>query len=145
MEENKFRVPAKFWTEERNLTWLLVALILDTFIVDPLVSVFTRGLAVSVINSTAFAVVLLLGLLTLTRHEVTQAIFCGDYYSNRLGAIRAFRLRRKLIAAVGHPTVNDSSNCICDRSFDLRLPGRSSEKTPHRRSHCRIPVANTSR
>jgi hypothetical protein len=77
MGKNKLGFPAKFWTEERNLTWLLVALILDTFIIDPLVSVFTRGVAVSAINSIAFAVVLLLGLLTLTQHKVTQIIFAG--------------------------------------------------------------------
>jgi len=77
MEETKFRVPAKFWFEERNLTWLLVALILDLLILDPLMNLLTTGLAVSVINSTAFAILLLLGLLTLTRHRVTQIIFAG--------------------------------------------------------------------
>lgn len=77
MTKDKFRFPAKFWSEERNLTWLLVALILHTFILDPLVSVFTTGLAVSVINITAFATVLLLGLLTLTRYKVIQIIFAG--------------------------------------------------------------------
>ena len=77
MTKNKFRVPAKLWSEERNLTWLLAALIMDIFVLDPLVSVFTRGLAVSVINSIGFAVVLLLGLLTLTRHKITQSIFAG--------------------------------------------------------------------
>ena len=77
MEETKFRVPAKFWSEERNLTWLLVALILDLFILDPLMNQLTTGLAVSVINTTAFAILLLLGLLTLTRHRVTQIIFAG--------------------------------------------------------------------
>jgi len=77
MEETKFTVPAKFWSEERNLTWLLVALILDLFILDPLMNLFTTGLAVSVINTTAFAILLLLGLLTLTRHRVTQIVFAG--------------------------------------------------------------------
>ncbi|HTR44879.1 MAG TPA: ion channel [Thermodesulfovibrionales bacterium] len=77
MTINKFSVPAKFWSEDRNLKWLLVALVLDMFILDPLVSVFTRGLALTVINSLAFAVVLFLGLLTLTRHKVIQIIFAG--------------------------------------------------------------------
>jgi hypothetical protein len=75
--KNKFRVSAKLWSEERNLTWLLAALIVDMFVLDPLVSMFNRGLAASVINSIALAVVLLLGLLTLTRHKVTQTIFAG--------------------------------------------------------------------
>ncbi len=60
MEETKFRVPANFWSEERNLTWLLVALILDLFILAPLMNLLTTGLAVSVINSTAPAILLLL-------------------------------------------------------------------------------------
>jgi hypothetical protein len=75
MEGSKFRHPAQFWSEERNLTWLLVALILETFIIAPLVSVLTRGLAAQVINSLTFSVILLLGLLTLTRHKVIQIIF----------------------------------------------------------------------
>ena len=75
MKKIKFRYQPQCWSEERNLTWLLVALILDMFIIDPLVGVLTRGIAASVINSLAFAVVLLLGLLTLTQHKVTQLIF----------------------------------------------------------------------
>lgn len=77
MEKSKFRYLTQFWTEERNLTGLLAALILDTFILDPLVSVFTKGLAVELINSLAFSVILLLGLLTLTRHKVIQITFAG--------------------------------------------------------------------
>jgi len=77
MKKIKFRYQPQCWSEERNLTWLLVALILDMFIIDPLVGVLTRGIAASVINSLAFAVVLLLGLLTLTQHKVTQIIFAG--------------------------------------------------------------------
>jgi len=37
MEKSKFRYLPQFWTKERNLTWLLAALILDTFILNPLV------------------------------------------------------------------------------------------------------------
>ena len=77
MTKNKFRVPAKFWTEERNLTWLLVFLIFDKFILDPLVHVLSSGLAVIFMNSISFSIILLLGLLTLTRHKVTQLIFAG--------------------------------------------------------------------
>jgi hypothetical protein len=47
------------------------------FIIDPLVGVLTKGVAASVINSLAFALVLLLGLLTLTQHKITQTIFAG--------------------------------------------------------------------
>jgi ion channel len=76
MAKNKFRYLPQFWTEERNLTWLLVALILDTFILDLLVSVLNRGLVVEVIiNSLAFSVILLLGLITLTGHKVIQIFF----------------------------------------------------------------------
>ncbi|MGD1075463.1 MAG: hypothetical protein ABR903_05220, partial [Thermodesulfovibrionales bacterium] len=63
MKKNKFRYPPQVWSEERNLTWLLVVLIWDMFIIDPLVGVLTKGVAASVINSLAFALVLLLGLL----------------------------------------------------------------------------------
>lgn len=78
MGKSRFTYHPQFWTEERNLTWLLVALILDTFILEPLVSVLNRGLVVEVIiNSLAFSVILLLGLLTLTGHKVIQIVFTG--------------------------------------------------------------------
>lgn len=78
MGKGKFIYRPQFWTEERNLTWLLVALILDTFILEPLVGVLNRGLVVEVIiNSLAFSVILSLGLLTLTGHKVIQIIFAG--------------------------------------------------------------------
>ncbi len=72
MEKSKFRFPARFWTEERNLTWLLAALILDTFILNPLVSVFTTEKAVATMNSLVFVAILVFGLFTLTRHKVIQ-------------------------------------------------------------------------
>jgi hypothetical protein len=75
MEKRKFRHPTQFWSEDRNLTLLLVVLIFDKFILDPLVSVFNSGLAVIFINSISFSIILLLGLLALTQHKVTQLIF----------------------------------------------------------------------
>ena len=41
--KSTFRYPAQCWSEERNLTWLLVTLRSVTFILDPLVSVLNRG------------------------------------------------------------------------------------------------------
>jgi hypothetical protein len=77
MTQSKFRYLTQLQSEERNLTWLLVALIVDKFILDPLVGVLNRGLAVNFINSISFSIILLLGLLTLTRHKVYQLIFAG--------------------------------------------------------------------
>ncbi len=77
MTKIKFRYPTQLWSEERNLTWLFVALIVDKFILDPLVGVLNRGPAVNFINSISFSIILLLGLLTLTRHKVSQLIFAG--------------------------------------------------------------------
>lgn len=76
MEKSKCRYLPKFWTEEWTLTGLLAALILDTFILGPLVSVLNK-LAAELINSLVFTIVLLLGLLTLTRHKLIQIIFVG--------------------------------------------------------------------
>ncbi|MGC9977289.1 MAG: ion channel [Thermodesulfovibrionales bacterium] len=75
MEKRKFRHPTQFWSSDRNLTLLLVVLIFDKFILDPLVGVFNSGHAVIFMNSISFLIILLLGLLTLTQHKVTQLIF----------------------------------------------------------------------
>jgi hypothetical protein len=62
------------WSEERKLTLLLVALIFDTVIVYPLVSVVQSMVAVQIINSAITSVIFLLGLVALTRHKVNQAV-----------------------------------------------------------------------
>jgi Ion channel len=62
------------WSEERKLTLLLTALIFDTLIVYPLVSVVQNMVAIQIINSTIISLILLLGLVALTRRKVNQAV-----------------------------------------------------------------------
>ena len=61
------------WSEERKLTVLLAALIFDTMIVYPLVSVIGSNIAIQVINSVVLSV-LLLGLFALTRRHITRMV-----------------------------------------------------------------------
>ncbi len=77
MEKSKSGYLSRFWSEERNLTWLLVALVLDAFIVDPMATLLNGGLAVQLINSLTFSAILLMGLFTIARHKVTLIIFTG--------------------------------------------------------------------
>ena len=76
-KESMFRYVTQFWTEERNLTWLLIALIFDTFILYPLVSVLSSSVTIQIMNSLVFSAVLLLGLFALTHHKITQIFFGG--------------------------------------------------------------------
>ena len=62
------------WSEERKLTLLLTALIFDTLIVYPLVSVIQSMVAIQIINSAIISLILLLGLVALTRRKVNQAV-----------------------------------------------------------------------
>jgi hypothetical protein len=74
-QKGMFMHSAQYWSEERNLVFLLVALLFDAFILYPLVSVLGSGLATQIINSLVLSVILLLGLFALTRHKVTRMIF----------------------------------------------------------------------
>ncbi|HJW29041.1 MAG TPA: hypothetical protein VJ508_07295, partial [Saprospiraceae bacterium] len=62
------------WSEERKLTLLLLALIFDTVIVYPLVSVVQSMVVIEIINSAIISLILLLGLVALTRRKVNQAV-----------------------------------------------------------------------
>jgi voltage-gated potassium channel Kch len=61
----------KFWSEERSLTAFLVLLIVEIFFLAPLQ---ITGLVFRLINSMVFTLLLLVGLLTMTRQMVLQAV-----------------------------------------------------------------------
>jgi hypothetical protein len=60
------------WSEERKMTGLLVAGILDMAIVYPLVSVVESNVAIYVINSVVISAILLFGLVTLTPGKIAR-------------------------------------------------------------------------
>ncbi len=59
---------------EQKLTLLLVALIVDLLMVYPLVSVVQNMAVIQIINGVITSVMLLLGLLALTRHKVNRIV-----------------------------------------------------------------------
>ncbi len=61
-------------SEEQKLTLLLVALIFDLLMVYPLVSVVQSMVVIQIINGVITSVMLLLGLLALTRHKVNRIV-----------------------------------------------------------------------
>ena len=72
-KEGIFRYLAD-WSEERKLTWLLAALIIDTVIVYPFVSVVESRVAIQIINGVIISVILLLGLVALTRRKISRRV-----------------------------------------------------------------------
>jgi len=63
----------KFWSEERSLTAFLFLLIIEVFIIAPLQ--FSSGLIFRFINNMIFILLLLVGLLTMTKRKEFQAVF----------------------------------------------------------------------
>ena len=74
-KETIFGYFAEFWSEERKLTWLLIALTFDTVLGYPLVSVIGSSVAIRLTNDLVISAILLLGLFALTRHKIR--IFLG--------------------------------------------------------------------
>ncbi len=62
------------WSEERKLTLLLAALIFETVIVYPFVGMGGSNIAVQVMNSVVVSVILLLGLVALTRRDIIRMV-----------------------------------------------------------------------
>ena len=60
-----------FWSEERSLTAFLILLIVEIFIIAP---INRTGIALGLINNVLFSLLLLVGLLTMTRHKALQAV-----------------------------------------------------------------------
>lgn len=61
-----------FWSEERSLTTLLVLLAISMFIIEPVVR---EGAKLDIISGVFFSLVLLAGLLTMTRQRAVQSVF----------------------------------------------------------------------
>jgi hypothetical protein len=61
----------KFWSEERSLTAFLILLIVEIFLIAPME---ITGLAFRIINSMVFTLLLLAGLLTMTKRKELQAV-----------------------------------------------------------------------
>jgi Ion channel len=63
-----------FWSEERSLTTLLVLLAINMFILEP---VIREGGKVDILRGVFFSMLLLAGLLTMTRYKALQIVFVG--------------------------------------------------------------------
>jgi len=61
----------KFWSEERSLTAFLILLIVEIFIIAPM---NLAGRAISLLNNILFSMLLLVGLLTMTRQKALQSV-----------------------------------------------------------------------
>ena len=61
-----------FWTEERSLTTLLALLVIDMFVLEP---VIREGASVDFLRGVFLSLLLLAGLLTMTRHKTVQTFF----------------------------------------------------------------------
>jgi hypothetical protein len=61
----------RFWSEDRSLTAFLILLIVEIFIIAPINRV---GLGIGLVNNVLFSLLLLAGLLTMTRQKALQAV-----------------------------------------------------------------------
>ena len=64
----------RFWSEERSLTTLLVLLAINMFVVEP---VIREGGKIDILRGAFFSLLLLAGLLTMTRYKALQIGFVG--------------------------------------------------------------------
>ncbi len=60
-----------FWSEDRSLTAFLILLSVEIFVIAP---INRTGLALGLVNNILFSLLLLAGLLAMTRHKVLQAV-----------------------------------------------------------------------
>ncbi|HNS53584.1 MAG TPA: potassium channel family protein [Syntrophales bacterium] len=60
----------RFWSEERSLTVFLAVLVIEIFVIAP---INIAGFAISLVNGILFSLLLLTGLLTMTRRKSLQA------------------------------------------------------------------------
>jgi hypothetical protein len=61
-----------FWSEERSLTTLLVLLVINLFVLAPMIR---EGVGPTLMKDTFFSLLLLAGLLTMTGHKAVQTVF----------------------------------------------------------------------
>jgi hypothetical protein len=76
-EESIIGYLTEFWSEERKLTGLVIALTFSIVIGYPLVSVTGSNVAIQLTNDLALSAVLLLGLFALTRHKIIRLVLGG--------------------------------------------------------------------
>jgi len=76
-KENIFGYITEPWSEERKLTWLVIALTFHTVVGYPLVSVIGSSVAIQLINNLVQFAVLLLGLYAFTRNNITRIVLGG--------------------------------------------------------------------
>jgi hypothetical protein len=62
----------QFWSEERSLTTLLALLAINMFILGPLIR---EGAGIALLRDIFFSLLLVAGLLTMTRHKALQVVF----------------------------------------------------------------------
>ena len=70
-----FRRLSGFWSEERNLTVFLGIIILYFFILPSLGSLLGESPAINIMANLVYSLLLLTGVVALTRHKLIQAIF----------------------------------------------------------------------
>ncbi|HET6489637.1 MAG TPA: ion channel, partial [Syntrophales bacterium] len=61
----------RFWSEDRSLTAFLILLVVEIFIIAPM---NLAGLAIGLVNNFLFSLLLLAGLLTVTRQKALQSV-----------------------------------------------------------------------
>jgi uncharacterized membrane protein len=61
----------RFWSEERSLTAFLILLAVEIFVIAP---INRTGLGIGLVNNILFSLLLLVGLLAMTRHKVLQSV-----------------------------------------------------------------------
>jgi hypothetical protein len=67
-----FKKMMRFWSEERSLTILLALLVINMFVLVPMIR---GGVGTTLVKDTFFSLLLLAGLLTMTRHKALQIGF----------------------------------------------------------------------
>jgi len=76
-KESIFGYFTEFWSEERKMTGLVIALTFDIIIGYPLVSVIGSSVAIQLTNDLVISAVLLLGFFALTRNKITRMVLGG--------------------------------------------------------------------
>ncbi len=70
-----FRRMSRFWSEERNLSVFLGFIVLNFFILPSLASIAGERVTINLIANLVFSLLLMTGVMALTRHKLVQAVF----------------------------------------------------------------------
>lgn len=74
-EKKFFRYLSGFWSEDRNLSVLLVLIIFDFFVLTSLPGLIEEKLILNLLNNLIFSLMLLFGVLALIWHKAIQGLF----------------------------------------------------------------------